>query len=70
MSTDDTSRGWPTGRHDPLTVEGRIEQVGKVAEGLRSNTAGRRRAGRLVLVPAVLIVLLVGLVVLGTLLGR
>jgi hypothetical protein len=47
--TSEAIQGWPTGEHNPYLVEGTIEQYGKLAEGLRHNRPGRRRALRLAL---------------------
>ena len=47
------------GAHDPLTPEGQIEQWGLIADGLKYNHAGRRRAARM-------LGGLVALIVLGT----
>ena len=49
------------GTHDPLTQEGQIEQWGLIADGLKHNHAGRRRAARM-------LGGLVALIVLGALL--
>lgn len=69
--TEDPTRGWPTGPHDPATVEGRIEQAGKLADGLRGNAPGRRRAGRMVLgLVVAAAVLLVAVLLVGALVGR
>lgn len=46
---DDPTRGWPTGSHSASGPQGQLEQVGKIADGLRSNSVGRRRAGFMLL---------------------
>ena len=58
----DLSSGLPTTIHNPSTVEGQIEQAGKIAAGLRARRRGWRRivfvAGTAVVVLGVLTVAL------------
>jgi hypothetical protein len=35
--------------HDPLTPQGQIDQVGRLAHGLRYNRRGRQRAAKMLL---------------------
>lgn len=44
---DDMLRGLPQTRHDPLVHPGGIEQAGKIAAAVRSQTGWRRTAARI-----------------------
>jgi hypothetical protein len=37
---------WPTGQYSPFTMEGEVEQLGKLASGARRHKGWRRWAGR------------------------
>jgi hypothetical protein len=50
--------------HHPLSPAGEVDRWGDLAAGLRSNRAGRRRALRMLLALALLVLVATGLVAL------
>ena len=61
---DDPLRRWPSPSHSPGSFEGQLEQVGKIASGLRSPRTGwRRQVGRIGLATLLLVALVIGYVV-------
>lgn len=59
----DLSSGLPSTIHNPYTVEGEIEQAGKIAAGLRVRRRGWQRAVVLAGVAMVVVALVVALAV-------